>query len=175
MWHIGEEENWVWLQVFLIYLKMLQVILLHNFIVAVAVVYQVVAHIVDWALYKWSLVPHTPNWVVAVAEEPFLLPLLNQISLMLNIASYLSASCCWRFRCCCCWPWISASHHHCCRCICRTQSPASHTTLLKTLLLLMLNLAPRLIPLLQMLLLLMFNLASYLSLSCCCCCCWTSL
>ena len=115
VWHIREEENWVWLQVFLIYLKMLQVILLHDFIVAVAVVYQVVAHIVDWVLYKWSLVPHTPNWVVAVAEEPCLLPLLpliimflqNLLLLMLNIASFLSSSCFWRFRWCCCWPLIS--------------------------------------------------------------------
>ena len=50
--------------------KMLQVILLHDFIVAVVVVQQVVGHVVDWVLHTWSLVPHTPNWVVVVAEKP---------------------------------------------------------------------------------------------------------
>ena len=146
-------------------MKMLQVNLQHD------CVFQVVVHVVDWVLHTWSLVPHTPNCVVVVAEKPCLLRLLTLIImllqilllLMLNTASYESSSCSWRFRCCCCWPWISALSSwrwKCCRCSCRTKPPASHTMPLK--LLLMLNLAPHLIPLLQMLLLLVLNVASYL-------------
>ena len=80
-------------------MKMLQVNLQHDCVVAV--VLQVVVHVVDWVLHTWSLVPHTPNCVVVVAEKPCLLRLLTLIImllqilllLMLNIASYLSSSC----------------------------------------------------------------------------------
>ena len=77
----------------------------HDCIVAVAVVSQVVVHVVDWVLHTWSLMPHTTNWVVDNAKEPCLLPLLPLIIMLLQILLLLM------FRCCCCWPWISASHH----------------------------------------------------------------
>ena len=54
-------------------MKMLQVNLQHDCVVAV--VLQVVVHVVDWVLHTLSLVPHTPNWVAVVAK---------------NLASYVS-------------------------------------------------------------------------------------
>ena len=63
-------------------MKMLQVNLQHDCVVAV--VLQVVVHVVDWVLHTWSLVPHTPNCVV-VAEKPCLLRLLTLIIMLLQI------------------------------------------------------------------------------------------
>ena len=77
---------------------MLQVNLQHDCVVAVALVSQVVVHVVDWVLHTWSLVPHTPNWVAVVAKN------------LASYVSWLSSSCCCRF--CCCWCWKLPPNYH---------------------------------------------------------------
>ena len=81
-------------------MKMLQVNLQHDCVVAVALVSQVVVHVVDWVLHTWSLVPHTPNWVAVVAKN------------LASYVSWLSSSCCCRFCCCWCWTLPPIYHRH---------------------------------------------------------------
>ena len=64
----------------------------HDCIVAVAVVSQVVVHVVDWVLHTWSLMPHTTNWVVDNGKEPCHLPLLPLIIMLLQILLLLMLS-----------------------------------------------------------------------------------
>ena len=121
-------------------MKMLQVKLQHDCVVAVSVVSQVVVHVVDWVLHTLSLVPHTELgccccWNTLPPTSPDSHHHVVADFVAVDVASYLSSSCSWRFRCCC-WPWISALSSwrwKCCRCSCRTKPPASHTMPLKML------------------------------------------